>query len=99
MKYFVAESIMNDPMPVSREEFLSVYAPLHIAHVQEGVAAGVVLMGGPNETGGGFLLLRTESRADAEAFLEDDPFRKNGINRFRLTEFTPKDRADPVKDW
>lgn len=99
MQYFVAESMMNDPMPVSREEFLSVYAPMHIAHVQEGVADGVVLMGGPSETGGGFLLLRTESRAEAEAFLEDDPFRKLGINRFRLTGFTPKDRADLVKDW
>lgn len=99
MKYFIAESVMNDPRPVSAEEFASVYAPMHIAHVQEGIAAGTVLMAGPNETGGGFLLLRAESREAAGAFLEADPFRKNGINRYRVTEFVPKDRAEAVKDW
>ena len=99
MKYFVAESVMNDPLPVTAEELKSVFVPQHVAHLQEGIAAGLLLLGGPSETGGGFLLLRAETRAEAEAFLERDPFRKNGINRFRLTEFTPSERSAFVQDW
>lgn len=99
MKYFIAESIMTDPMPVSKEEFLRVYAPQHVAHMKQGIDAGIVLMAGPNELGGGFLLMRTETRAAAEAFLAEDVYPVNGLNRFRLTEYDPKDRAEMVMDW
>lgn len=99
MKYFVAESIMTQPCPVSGEEMKNTYVPAHVAHLHRGIDAGTLLLGGPNEFGGGFLLLRGESREAVEAFLEKDPFRVNGINSFRLTEFNPCDRSDMVKDW
>jgi len=99
MKYFVVESVMKDPLPVSREAFETVYAPQHVAHMNEGVDAGLILMAGPNELGGGFLLFRAETREEAERFLEADTFRVNGLNEFRITEFFPKDRAELVKNW
>ena len=99
MKYFVAESVMVTPAPVSEEKMKQVYIPAHVAHLHEGIDAGVVLLGGPSETGGGFLLLRGESREAVMAFLAKDPFQQNGINHFRVTEFTPNDRSDMVKDW
>lgn len=99
MKYFVAESIMTEPLPVTAEELETRYLPLHVAHLQAGIAEGTLLLGGPCETGGGFLLLRAESREAAEAFLERDPFRVRGLNRFRLTEFDPRERSAMVADW
>jgi len=99
MKYFVAESVMTRPCPVDSEELAQVFIPAHVAHLQEGIRDGILLLGGPNELGGGFLLLRSESRAEAEAFLEQDPFRVNGLNTFRLTEFNPSERSESVKNW
>lgn len=99
MKYFIAESIMTEPCPVTGEEMKSTYVPAHVAHLHRGIDAGMLLMGGPNEFGGGFLLLKADSREEVMAFLEKDPFRTNGINRFRLTEFFPNDRSEMVKDW
>ena len=66
MKYFIAESVMNERLPVTPEELERDYLPLHVAHMQQGVAAGLLLMAGPNETGG-FLILRGESREAVEA--------------------------------
>lgn len=99
MNYFIAESIMTEPSPVSPEELQRVYVPAHVAHLQQGIAEGLLLLGGPNEHGGGFLVLRAPSRAAVEEFLARDPFRVNGINSFRLTEFFPHERSACVKDW
>ena len=98
MKYFVVESVMNENLPVSPQQMEEIYVPAHVAHLHEGIDAGMVLLGGPCETGG-FLLLRAESREKVDAFLAEDPFRINNFNRFVVKEFLPKDRADMVKDW
>lgn len=99
MKYFIAESVMTEPMPVTPEEMRTVYVPAHVAHLHRGIDDGMLLLGGPNETGGGFLVLRAESREALDAFLERDPFRVNGLNRFIVREFNPSDRAELLKDW
>jgi len=98
MKYFVVESVMNDLLPATPQQMKEVYVPAHEAHLHEGIAAGMLLMGGPSATGG-FLILRAESREALDAFLARDPFRTNGLNQFRVTEFDPRDRAEMVKDW
>lgn len=98
MRYFIVESVMKTDIPATPQEMEEVWIPAHVTHLHEGIEAGMVLMGGPCDTGG-FLVLRAESRAEIDAFLEDDPFRVNGFNTFRVKEFDPKDRADMVKDW
>lgn len=99
MKYYIAESIMTTPAPFTAAEMKAVYIPAHVEHLHRGIREGILLMGGPNEHGGGFLVLRAEDRGELDEFLEKDPFRTNGINSFRVTEFTPNDRSDMVKDW
>ena len=98
MKYFIAESVMNDPLPATPQQMKEIYVPAHEAHLHEGIAAGMLLMGGPSATGG-FLILRAESREALDAFLARDPFQTNGLNRFIVKEFDPRDRAEIVKDW
>ena len=37
MKYFIAESIMTEPCPVTGEEMKSTYVPAHVAHLHRGI--------------------------------------------------------------
>ena len=99
MKYFVAESVMEQPLPCTAEEMKNLYIPAHVAHLHTGLESGMLLVGGPNESGGGYLLLRAETREEAEAFLSRDPFQLHKLNRFILKEFFPNDRSEMVKDW
>ena len=98
MKYFIAESVMNENLPVSPEQMEREYLPQHVAYLQAAIGTGMLLMAGPCETGG-FLILRAETREAVDAFLEKEPFYRNGFNRFVVKEFIPKDRAEIVKDW
>ena len=98
MRYFIVESVMKTNIPATPQEMEEVWIPAHVTHLHEGIEAGMVLMGGPCDTGG-FLILRANSLDEINAFLEEDPFRVNGFNTFRVKEFDPKDRADMVKDW
>ena len=98
MKYFIAESVMNENLPVTPQQMETEYLPQHVAYLHEAIGTGMLLMAGPSETGG-FLILRAETLDAVDAFLENEPFRRNGFNRFVVKEFIPKDRADMVKDW
>ena len=99
MKYFVAESVMVSPLPCTAEEVKTIHLPAHVEHLQGGLKTGMLLVGGPNESGGGYLLLRGESREEVEAFLARDPYQLHKLNRFILKEYFPTERSEMVKDW
>ena len=100
MKYFLAQSIMFDPLPVPAEDVPKIYIPMHEAHIAAGIAAGNVLLAGPKtEEGGGLMIARFESREALDEFLSRDPFVTNGLARFDVKEFRLTDRSENVKDW
>ena len=57
MKYFLAQSIMLDPLPVPAEDMPSKYLPLHEKHLAEGIESGMVLFAGPKTQEGGVLFI------------------------------------------
>ena len=100
MKYYLAQSIMSDPMPVPVEDVPSVYIPMHEKHLAGGIAAGMVLLAGPKTAGGGGLMIaRAESREALDAFLARDPLVVNGLARFEVSEFLMNDRSELVKEF
>ena len=100
MKYFLAQSIMNNPLPVPEEDIPGVYIPLHEKHIASGIEAGMVLLAGPKpEEGGGLMIARAESREALDEFLSRDPFTRFGLARFEVKEFFLNDRSDFVKGF
>ena len=100
MKYFLCQSRMFDPLPVPAGDMGKIYNPLHVQHIAEGIAAGMVLLAGPRvEGGGGLFIARAESREELDAFNAADPFVTNGLARFEVTEFMLFDRAEAIKDF
>jgi len=100
MKYILAQSIMNDPLPVPAEDVPKIYIPMHEAHIAAGIAAGNVLLAGPKtEEGGGLMIARAESREALDEFIARDPFVVNGIAHFDVKEFLLNDRSEYVKEF
>lgn len=75
----------------SRDEIMAVY-PRHRAFLDEFIARGEVVGVGPflDPAGGNMALFR--SRAAAEAFAKDDPFRLAGL----VKEYQVKDWGDEM---
>ena len=97
MKYFIAESRLLSPLPISQQEFAEKYLPMHEKHIADGIAEGIVLFAGPKVSeGGGIMVARAETREALDAFLDADPFTCFGLARFEVKEFMMKDRSDIV---
>lgn len=100
MKYFLAQSVMRDPLPVPAEDIPKIYIPMHEKHIASGIEAGMVLFAGPKtEEGGGLMIARAESREALEEFLSRDPFTKFGLAGFEVKEFLMNDRSEYVKEF
>lgn len=100
MKYYIAQSFFNEPMPVSGEDFSSKYFPMHQKHIEAGIEAGTVLFAGPRTAGGGGLFVaRAESREALNAFIARDPFVVHSLARFEVTEFLMPDRSRWVEGF
>ena len=100
MKYFLVQSVMASPLPVSPEELTSKYIPMHEKHIAGGIEKGIVLFAGPKiGKSGGFMIARAESVDELQLFTNADPFVLNAIAGFDITEFLMNDRSEFVKDW
>ena len=61
----------------------------HRAWVDQKVAEGVIIAGGPKvpRTGGVLIFSGGRSKGDVEALLQDDPFLKGGMAEYEVIEF------------
>jgi uncharacterized protein YciI len=74
---------------VSEEEVLDHLAE-HRAWSKDAYDRGIMLFSGRQDPPeGGVLAFRASSRAEAEAFVETDPFVDAGVSRYRVLAFTP----------
>ncbi len=100
MKYFLAQSVMNSPLPVPAEDVPKIYIPLHEKHIASGIESGMLLFAGPKVSeGGGLLIARAESREALDTFLGRDPFVTYGLAHFEVKEFKMNDRSEFVKNF
>ena len=62
----------------------------HRAYLQRGYEAGVFLVSGRQEPRtGGVILMRAANRAVVEAWVAQDPFHREGIAEYAVTEWHP----------
>ena len=69
----------------------------HRDFLREQYGRGVLLMSGrkvPRD--GGILIANAETRAEVEALVEQDPFRRAGLAEYVITEFVPTMTADAL---
>ncbi|WGR56472.1 hypothetical protein E3U25_01010 (plasmid) [Paracoccus versutus] len=71
--------------------------PEHIQFVKANFAAGVFIASGRKDTGdGGLIIAVAENRAQLEAILLEDPFKKLELAEFHISGFEPAMMADQL---
>lgn len=99
MLYFMIEGTFYDPLPVEPDELQKLIKE-HLAYLQKGFDEGWILFSGPKAySGGGIILMKAESGKEVDDFLENDPFKQNGISEYRIVEFRFHDGQEGVKSW
>ena len=70
----------------------------HIDFLEQNYAAGRFIASGPKvPRTGGVIIATAETRAVLEKILEADPFKKNQLAKYTVTEFRPSMQADQLK--
>jgi uncharacterized protein YciI len=95
MKHFLLEWVYLAPL-----EQIEAATPDHRAYLQTGYDKGMLLMSGPQvPRTGGLIILRADTREDAEAFAHNDPFFMRHLAKPRIVEFNPVKRQTFLEDW
>jgi Uncharacterized protein conserved in bacteria len=99
MKYFIAEPIYKDPIPVD-DVTLNKIINKHEDFLKLGFADGWILFCGPKvNTRGGFVILKAKSLAEIEKHFLKDPLQEGGIVTFRFTEFKLFKCQPALENW
>ena len=68
----------------------------HVAFLNKHYAAGRFLVSGRKIPREGGIILAMGTRDEIQAIVEDDPFVREGLADFRITEFRASQRADDM---
>ena len=95
MKHFLVEITYTAPQEAIRAAVAG-----HRAYLQAGYDQGLLLLSGPRiPFGMGFILCRFESIEALDAFFTEDPFKKEGLAEYKVSEFSPVKHQPALTDW
>jgi uncharacterized protein YciI len=95
MKYYLVESHFQKPF-----ESFGEIVPQHRAWLQQWYDKGVLLCSGPkSDKSGGVIIGRAEESATLQALIDGDPYQRNGLAQYTLTEFDAAKRASVLDAW
>jgi uncharacterized protein YciI len=95
MRHFLVEITYLAPLPA-----IDAAVAAHREFLQKGYDRGLLLMSGPmTPRTGGVVIARGESVEVIETFFRDDPFKVQGLARYRIVEFTPVKHQLQIADW
>lgn len=83
MKYFIVEGMIKNA-DLSDDNIMKE----HMAYTQKAMDNGSILISGLKEDmSGGIFVMKAKSLSDLEAYLNSEPFKVNGIQDYKVTEF------------
>lgn len=83
MKYFMVEGTI-----LNADEMSDDIMKTHMEYTQKAIDEGMILLSGLKEDmSGGIFIMKSDSLKKIEGFLFNEPFKKNGIQNYRVTEF------------
>ncbi len=75
-------------------EVVDHHLPAHIGFLDDYFARGIFIASGRKvPRTGGFILAGGVSREEIAAIVEEDPFKRNGVASYEITEFAPSKTA------
>jgi len=95
VKHFLVE--ITYTAPLARIDEL---VAAHRDYLAKGYQEEMLLMSGPQAPRtGGIIIARAAAKEDLQAFIDGDPFKKNGAAEYRIVEFTPVKHQNFLSMW
>ncbi len=95
MKYYILEGTFIENHPTGDE--LKKVMGEHFAYLKVGLENGSVSLSGPKTGGdGGIVIVKSDNIED---FCNEDPFVRQGVQKYRVLEFSPNEYLDCLKEW
>lgn len=95
MKYFMVEGTLKDTHLIN-----DTIMKTHMAYTQVAMDKGLILVSGLKEDmSGGIFVMKEESIEKIEEYLSNEPFRINGIQTYRVVEFSAHYFNESPIEW
>ena len=95
MKYYLLEGTFVENHPTG--DILKKAMGEHFAYLKIGLENGSVLLTGPiTGGGGGIVIVKSE---DIQKFCNEDPVIQQGIQQYRILEFSSNDYLNCLEQW
>ena len=83
MKYFIVEGILK-----SIDKMNDNIMKEHMAYTQKAMDSGLILMSGlKSNNSGGIFIIKSQSIEELNEYLNNEPFKLNGIQDYTIKEF------------
>lgn len=95
MKHFIIEGTLKNPDLINDNIMKE-----HMAYSQKAMDKGLILMSGlKSDMSGGMFFMKAEGLEDIERYLADEPLKVNGIQEYKVIEFSPHYFNEAPSEW
>lgn len=95
MKYYIVEGILKNIEKMNDEIMKE-----HMIYTGKAMESGRILMSGLKENmNGGIFIMKANSIEDIEEYLSNEPFKRYGIQDYKVINFEPHYINESPKEW
>ena len=94
MKYFVVEGKLH--VDKIDDDLMQ----KHMTYTQKKIDEGLILTSSlKSDMSGGLFIIKSDSLESLNKYLDNEPFKKAGVQSYKVIEFTPHYINEKVKSW
>ncbi|MFQ9311217.1 MAG: YciI family protein [Paraclostridium sordellii] len=95
MKYFIVEGILKSTNEIDKDTMTK-----HMNYSQKAMDEGLILMSGLKENmSGGIFIMKSDSIENIKEYLDNEPFKLEGIQDYKIVEFSPHYFNKSPSEW
>ncbi|CEQ30775.1 YciI-like protein [[Clostridium] sordellii] len=95
MKYFIVEGILKSTNEIDKDTMTK-----HMNYSQKAMDEGLILMSGLKENmSGGIFIMKSDSIENIKEYLDNEPFKLEGIQDYKIVEFSPHYFNESPSEW
>ncbi|MRZ80187.1 hypothetical protein GKD14_07370 [Paeniclostridium sordellii] len=95
MRYFIVEGILKSTDEIDKDTMTK-----HMNYSQKAMDEGLILMSGLKENmSGGIFIMKSDSIENIKEYLDNEPFKLEGIQDYKIIEFSPHYFNESPSEW
>ncbi|MFR3560104.1 MAG: YciI family protein [Paraclostridium sordellii] len=95
MRYFIVEGILKSKDEIDKDTMTK-----HMNYSQKAMDDGLILMSGLKKNmSGGIFIMKSDSIENIKEYLDNEPFKLEGIQDYNIIEFSPHYFNESPSEW